>query len=143
MVVAYWAWAASTWVWGLDLLGEQALALFACLRFLLVAHFYFVFFDNRTCVLQNIYTQKLVEFVSYKPYTKFGVSNKWILCGVLAVKLRVKDRQQAPPHLLFARPRAKLYVTMDHDFKRYDASIKVIPCHSRYLWMFEVSTMSP
>ena len=78
----------STWVWGSDSSGERALALFACLRFLLVTHFYSVFFDNRTCVLQNIYTQKLVEFVSYKPYTKFGVSNKWILCGVLVVKFR-------------------------------------------------------
>ena len=45
---------------------------------------------------------------------------------VLQLEIGVKDRQQAPPHLFFAHPWAKLYVTMKYDFKRYDASIKVI-----------------
>jgi hypothetical protein len=63
--------------------------------------------------------------------------------GFWQLKLCIKDRQQAPPHLLFACPQAKLCVTMKYDFKRYDASIKVIPCHSLYMWIFEVSTMSP
>jgi hypothetical protein len=58
------------------------------------------------------------------------------LWGVWRLKLCNEDRQQAPSHLLFARPRAKLKVTMKYDFKRYDASIKVIPCHSLYLWIF-------
>ena len=47
----------------------------------------------------------------------------------------VKNRQQTPPHLVFARPRANLKGTMEHDFQRYDASIKDIPCHSSYLWI--------
>ena len=55
--------------------------------------------------------------------------------GFWWLKLGIKDHQQAPPHLLFARPRAKVYVIMKYDFKRYDASIKVIPCHSSYLWI--------
>jgi len=55
--------------------------------------------------------------------------------GFWWLNLGVKDRQQAPSHLLFAHPRAKLYVTMKHEFKRCDASIKVIPCHFSYLWI--------
>ena len=51
------------------------------------------------------------------------------------LEVDVNDRQQVPPHLLFTRPRVKVKVTMKHDFKRYDASIKVIPCHSSYLWI--------
>ena len=54
----------------------------------------------------------------------FGGENIW-----------VNDRQQAPPHLLFARPRAKVNINTKHDFKTYDASIKDIPCHSLYLWI--------
>jgi hypothetical protein len=56
----------------------------------------------------------------------FGGQNIW-----------VNNRQQAPHTWIIARPRAKLYVTMKHDFKRYDASIKDIPCHSLFLWILQ------
>ena len=77
------------------------------------------------------------------PTTTVDVHSSCLYAGVDGIYFVLKDREQAPPHLFFARPRAKSYATMKHDFKRYDASIKVIPGHSLYLWIFEVSTMSP
>jgi hypothetical protein len=80
--------------------------------------------------------------VSFRTYKHQNLWNSLVINPILSsvfwingfyvvfwrLNLGVKDPQQAPPHLLFARPRAKVDATMKHDFERYDASIKVIPC---------------
>jgi hypothetical protein len=99
----------------------------------------------------------IIKNVSFKTYKHQNLWNLLVINPILSSMFRIngfyvgfwqlksciKDHQQAPPHMLFACPRAKLFVTMDHDFKRYDACIKIIPCHSLYLWIFEVYTMAP
>ena len=82
----------------------------------------------------------IIKHLSCKTYKHQNLLNSLVVNHILSSVFRIngfyvgfwklnlcnKHHQQASPHLLFARPRAKLCVTMDHDFKRYDASIKVI-----------------
>ena len=93
--------------------------------------------------LQSTIHQHSWNSLVITPTTTVDVHSSCVYAGVDGIYFALKDRQQAPPHLFFAQPRAKSYVTMKHDFKRCYASIKFIPCHSSYLWIFEVSTMSP
>jgi len=92
------------------------------------------------CPAKQVKHQNLWKWLAQNPIT---IVFWYFYTNVDGIKYAVNDRQQVPPHLFFARPRAKLYVTMKYDFKRYDARIKIIPCHSSYPWIFEVSTMSP
>ena len=93
--------------------------------------------------LQTKNHQNLWNSLVITPTTTVDVHSSCLYAGVDGIYFALKDHQQVPPHLIFARPRAKSYVTMKHDFKSCYAIIKVIPCHFSYLWIFEVSTMSP
>ena len=97
----------------------------------------------RPVSLQSTIHQHSWNSLVITPTTTVDIHFSCLYAGVDGIYFALKDRQQAPPHLFFAPPRAKSYVTMKDDFKRCDASIKVIPCRSSYLWIFEVSTMSP
>ena len=98
--------------------------------------------QNVVC-LQSKNHQNSWNSLVITPTTTVDCHSSCLYAGVDGIYFALKDHQQVPPHLIFARPRAKSYVTMKHDFKICDASIKVIPCHSSYLWIFEVSTLSP
>ena len=110
---------------------------FICVFFVFSSYF-------RLVSLQSKNHQSSWNLLVITPTTTVDVHSSCLYAGVDGINFALKDHhQQAPPHLIFARPRAKSHVTMKHYFKRCDASIKVIPCHSSYLWIFEVSTMWP
>ena len=108
---------------------------FICVFFVFSSYFWLVSLQSKNH--QNSWNSLVTT-----PTTTIDVHSSCLYAGVDGINFALKDRQQVPPHLIFSRPRAKSYVTMKHDFKRCYASIKVIPCHSSYLWIFEVSTMS-
>ena len=110
-----------------------------------------VCFSLRSLVFSSYFTSGCLQIIIHQsswnsfvitPTTTIDVHSSCLYAGIDGIYFALKDRQQVSPHLIFARPPAKSYVTMKHEFKKCDASIKVIPCHSSYLWIFVVSTMS-
>ena len=121
----------------LDVLCRQRCSVYFCCVFCVFSCY------SRLVSLQSTIHQHSWNSLVITPTTTIDVHSLCFYAGVDSIYFALKDHQQAPPHLFFTRPRAKSYVTMKHEFKKCDASIKVIPCHSSYLWIFEVSTMSP
>ena len=109
---------------------------FICVFFVFSSYFRLVSLQSKNH--QNSWNSLVIT-----PTTTIVVHSSCLYAGIDGIYFALKDSQQVPPHLMFAHPRAKSYVIMKHDFKSCDASIKVIPCPSSYLWIFEVSTMLP